>query len=135
VPGDLGDTERVYAGETLFQGRRKIADDLLGENDLYVVFGTSTYRVFLNGNAVSGLVNGVSTTEFPWDGSSGLYMMDFLLGARYGSFYRHDDDSQSGFKGIGNTNISVDWVRSFGKQLSQSERYFWTDRDDNEVAP
>jgi fibronectin type 3 domain-containing protein len=123
VPGDNGDVDRVYAGETLYQGRRKIANDLVGSNSFYVVFGNSTYSAFLNGVRVA--------TDIPWDPSGGLYMMDFILGARYGSFYRHDDDSQSGYKGIGNTNIQLDWVRSFNKSLSDAEMNFWSTYDEN----
>lgn len=124
VPGDQGDVDRVYAGETLYRGRRKIADNLLGDNDLFIVFGTNdTYTAYLNGVVVANNVT--------WDGAGGLYMMDFMVGARYGTYYLHNDVSSSGYKGIGNTNVRVDWIRTFTKSLDATERSFWRTFDDN----
>lgn len=124
VPGDPGEADIVYGGEQLYSGKRLIAPTLVGENDLWIVFKSSTYDVYLNGSLV--------LSNQTWAGAnSSLYMMDFILGARYGSYYFHDDYGQSGFKGIGNTNVRIDWVKVFDRELNSTERDFWESADDN----
>lgn len=127
VPGDLGDVDTTLGATTLYQGRRKIADDITGEHTLFVVYGTSTYSVYMDGNPTPLVANA------PWSGSTGdgIYLQNFYLGARWGHYVRNSEYTARQFMGIGNTRVEVDWLRVFDKPLDATEMNQWHQKEDD----
>jgi hypothetical protein len=125
VPGDRGDVDGSLGGLPTYAGRRKFTDDLTGERTLFLVFDTNTYSVFLDG------VASPLATDIPWSGAGeGIYLQDFILGARWGQYMRFGDPNLRQFNGIGNVRATFDWLRVFEKKLTEVEMNWWADRED-----
>lgn len=122
VPGDLGQQIGTNGATPVYSGKRSIGN-IMGKHTLWLVFGATTYDVYLD-NVNSPILSGI-----PWSGSSSLgnYAADFIFGARYGYFTTHSDNNLRAHRGIGNTKSLFQWVRTFDKSLSASERAYWDD--------
>ena len=124
VPGDPGEADGSVNGMSLTSGRRKISDDLTGAHTLFVVFGDginiNKYSVYLDNSATPLLSN------ITWAGNdTGMYLSEFVLGARYGTFARYSDISLRKFTGIGNVKARYDWLKVFDKPLTSAEINYW----------
>ena len=123
VPGDLGEAQpQQFNGKTVYSGRRKFANDILGDRTLFITFNANnTYTVYMDNLTVPVLEN------VPCAGAQGgIYLSEFLLGARMGVWARYADGNLKQWVGVGNTKVSFDWLKVFDKPLTEAERSFWS---------
>jgi len=128
VPGDDGEPmPNQVGGNTVYSGRRKFANDILGDRKMFIVFSKDSnskdvYNVYLD-----NMSQPVFSNDIPWAGAQGgLYLSDFILGARYGLWSRYGDVNLRQWVGVGNTRVIFDWVKVFDKALTTSERSYWS---------
>lgn len=129
MPGDKGDADGTYNGQPKFLGARSLGSSIIGSHTLFVVMNSgNTYDVYLDGNKV---VNGAT-----WNGASlGLYISEFIFGARYGIYAGYADNNERTWTGIGNTNVTIDWVKVFNKPLTVDEVGYWDSLPDTSPNP
>jgi hypothetical protein len=125
VPGDKGEPmPNTVGGQTVYSGRRKFANDLVGTQTLFITFNSnSTYSVYLNDT------NNPVLSNITWAGTTaGLYLNDFVLGARNAVWSHVGWGSIARWIGAGNTNTSFDWLKVFDKALTSEEIAYWSTR-------
>jgi len=118
VPGDGGE---VHAGTTVLRGQRSIGT-VEGVHSLVISFSATTYDAYLDGvRVISGA---------PWAGNNlNLYAGEFILGARFGYYGMFRHHGERAYKGYGNTRVNFNWLRTFDKVLTDSERDYWLTRE------